>query len=156
MIGGPTLTETFEGFVADAEPRLRHALFAAFGPELGRDSLAHALAYGWEHWERICVMDNPVAISGAWGAPTGAGSEASSGECRSLLRLQAARLGWSPHCAGALRKLTERERIVVLLIHGWEWSYREVAELLDVSRSSIQTYMDRAMTKLRDSLRVTE
>jgi hypothetical protein len=54
------VTEAFESFVAVAEPRLRHALVAAVGRDLGRDAAAEALAFGWEHWDDIKVMENPI------------------------------------------------------------------------------------------------
>ena len=50
---------SFEEFVGRFEPRLRVALVAVFGPEVGRDAVAEALAYGWEHWDRIAGMENP-------------------------------------------------------------------------------------------------
>ena len=58
-----------------------------------------------------------------------------------------------PHALGSL---SERERLVVVLIEGFGWSYREVAELADISVSSVQSYLGRGLRKLRDSLGVTE
>lgn len=52
--------DDFDGFVTKMEPRLRRALIAARGPELGRDATAVALAYAWEHWDRVRAMRNPV------------------------------------------------------------------------------------------------
>lgn len=42
------------------EPRLRRALCAAYGMELGREATAEALAYAREHWRRLRVTDNPA------------------------------------------------------------------------------------------------
>ncbi|MDX2378212.1 MAG: hypothetical protein QNM02_00450 [Acidimicrobiia bacterium] len=39
----------FDDFVVEAEPRLRHALAAALGQDLGLEATSIALAYGWEH-----------------------------------------------------------------------------------------------------------
>jgi RNA polymerase sigma-70 factor (ECF subfamily) len=50
----------FSDFFADAEPRLRRALIAAYGAERGREAAAEALAYGWEHWSRVRRMGNPL------------------------------------------------------------------------------------------------
>ena len=50
----------FEAFVAAHETRLRRALVAAYGIERGREALAEALAYAWEHWERVAAMEHPV------------------------------------------------------------------------------------------------
>jgi DNA-directed RNA polymerase specialized sigma24 family protein len=48
----------FEEFVREAEQRLRRALVAAYGSEAGRDAAAEALAYAWEHWERLQNIKN--------------------------------------------------------------------------------------------------
>ena len=50
----------FGEFVADVEPRLRQALLAVGGADCVRDAVAEALAYAWEHWDRVMVMENPA------------------------------------------------------------------------------------------------
>ncbi|MEZ5248715.1 MAG: hypothetical protein R2713_05700 [Ilumatobacteraceae bacterium] len=50
----------FERFMAMAEPRLRTALTAAYGPVNGRAAAVGALSWAWEHWSRLSVMANPV------------------------------------------------------------------------------------------------
>jgi hypothetical protein len=47
------LTEEFSVFFREVEPRLRHALVASCGFEAGREAAADALAYAWEHWDRV-------------------------------------------------------------------------------------------------------
>jgi len=59
-----------------------------------------------------------------------------------------------PALPEALRSLSEKQRVAVLLIHGFGYSVREVAELLDVSPSTIQQNAERALARLRDSLGV--
>jgi RNA polymerase sigma factor (sigma-70 family) len=58
----------------------------------------------------------------------------------------------------ALVRLVEglpiRERQVVMLVYGYQWSMSEVGGLLGVSKSTVQTYADRALTKLRSGLGV--
>ena len=39
--------ESFTEFVRDVEPRLKHALVAAFGTEVGIEATRDALAVGW-------------------------------------------------------------------------------------------------------------
>ena len=64
-------------------------------------------------------------------------------------------LPWvEPGLPAALMALREQQRIVVTLIHGYEWSYGEVAELLGVAKGTVQTHEKRAMAKLRDRLGV--
>jgi RNA polymerase sigma-70 factor (ECF subfamily) len=51
---------TYEEFVGRDGARLRAGLVAAYGPEIGADAAAEALAYGFEHWERVGGMDDPA------------------------------------------------------------------------------------------------
>ena len=59
MVPNDVLVDSFTEFVKETEPRLRHALSAVFGTDLGKEMTAESLAYGWEHWERVQAMDNP-------------------------------------------------------------------------------------------------
>lgn len=52
--------DCFTRFVEEVGPRLTQALIARFGGELGREMTAEALAYGWEHWDRVGGLDNPA------------------------------------------------------------------------------------------------
>ena len=146
--------EDFTAFFAEAEPRLRRALVAAYGPERGREAASAALAYAWEHWERVETMDNPI------------GYLYRVGQSRSRPRLTpamafpvvAAESSAAPEPAlpDALNQLSERERLAVVLIEGFGWTYREVADLAGVSVSSVQSYLTRGLAKLRTALGVTE
>ena len=49
----------FTAFVQNLEPQLKRSLCVGFGIERGVEATAEALAYGWEHWDRIAPMDNP-------------------------------------------------------------------------------------------------
>jgi DNA-directed RNA polymerase specialized sigma24 family protein len=54
-----------------------------------------------------------------------------------------------------LAGLSDRERIAVMLVNAFQWSLAEVAELLGVSKSTVQTHAERGMAKLRAGLGVT-
>ena len=63
------------------------------------------------------------------------------------------RLPWvEPGLPAALACLSERQRTAVMLVYGLEWSFAEVAELLDVSKGTVQTQAGRGMAKLRKEL----
>jgi len=47
-------------FVERTGSRLRAALVAAYGPDVGADAAAEALAYGFEHWDELESMSNPA------------------------------------------------------------------------------------------------
>ena len=150
MVDHDTLSTSFTEFVREVEPRLRHALCAGFGSDLGRDATAHALAYGWEHWDRIGDMDNPSGYLWVVGRNHARREKAPT---ISLPNAPSTRLPWlEPMLPEALARLSEGERVAVMLIHGLEWTYGEVAELLGVSKSTVQTQAERGMAKLRGQL----
>jgi predicted RNA polymerase sigma factor len=49
----------FEPFARAARPRLVRALAPVRGEEAA-DGAAEALAYAWEHWDRVGAMGNPI------------------------------------------------------------------------------------------------
>ncbi|MEN8040586.1 MAG: sigma factor-like helix-turn-helix DNA-binding protein [Actinomycetota bacterium] len=152
MVDSQTAHKSFSGFVADVEPRLRLALCAAFGSEQGRDSAAEALAYGWEHWDRVRNMPNPAGY--LWGVGKNHARRASRRR-PVFLEVPADVLPWvEPGLPAALACLSERQRIAVTLLHGLEWTLSEVADLLGVSKSTVQTQAERGMRKLRKSMGV--
>ena len=60
MVAPDSKVDEFTKFVTEHELRLRESLIAACGGEVGRDAAAEALVYGWERWDRVCGMENPV------------------------------------------------------------------------------------------------
>jgi RNA polymerase sigma-70 factor (ECF subfamily) len=143
----------FERFFADAEPRLRRALVATYGADRGRDAAAEALAYGWQNWERVRELENPVGYL----YRVGQSRTRPRAEPPMFPRLPDDSTRWvEPLLPEALRDLSERERQAVVLIEGFGWSYREVAETGDVSISAVQSYLNRGLRKLRKALGVTE
>lgn len=142
--------EAFGAFVAEVEPRLRRAFTLLRGPEAGSDATAEALAWAWEHWAELEEMANP------------AGYLYRVGQSRS--RWKPERFappptppdapGFEPGLAPALGRLSARQRTAVVLVHGCGWTHQEVADALELSRSSVATHVDRALTQLRSELGV--
>lgn len=143
----------FAGFVSAHERKLRQSLTGALGPDIARDATAEALAYGWEHWGRVAEMDNPAGylyrVGLTWGRRT----------------LGRDRVGFSgapidgpdwyePGLADALIRLSEKQRVVVFLVHGHGWSMSEVAEVLGISKGTVQKHLERGMARLRRQLKV--
>ena len=58
-----TTVDSFVDFARDAAPRLRRALVAAYGEQEGQEGMAEAMAYAWEHWDRIQGMETPSVTS---------------------------------------------------------------------------------------------
>ncbi len=157
--------EAFDAFVRRSEPGLRRALVAAYGPQAGRDATVDALAWAWSHWDRVEALDNPLGylyrvgqtkaregrqargplVSVSLDDPA-AGGERADGD---------ARLPWvEPGLDPALDGLTEQQRVAVVLCHGFQWTHREVADLLDLSPSSVQNHVERGLANLRRALEV--
>jgi DNA-directed RNA polymerase specialized sigma24 family protein len=146
----------FETFVAAHERRLRQALTAAVGVERGREAAADALAYAWEHWDRVAGMVNPVGYLFV------VGRDRHRRRFRSRLARPVFDVGpdhsepWcEPALAAQLARLSDRERLVVMLVNGYGWSLTEVAQVVGVSKSTAQTHAERGMAKLRAGLGVT-
>jgi len=146
----------FEEFVATHERRLRQALTAAFGIDHGRDAAADALAYAWEHWDRVAAMANPAGYVFVVGRDR---QRRQGRDRRSKPVFDVGPEPAEPWCEPALvaqlAGLSDRERIAVMLVNGFEWSLSEVAELLGVSKSTVQTHAERGMAKLRAGMGVT-
>lgn len=142
----------FTTFVGEVEPRLRRALVGLRGAELGRDATAEALAWAWEHWDQVQLMDNPA------GYLYRVGTSRSRARRRALLPVPPppADRSYEPGLTPALAALSERQRSVVVLVHGCGWSYGEVAQALGIAKSSVGTHLARAMEQLRAQLGVTE
>ncbi len=51
---------SFTDFASSAAPRLAKALVALLGFEAGHDATWEALGHGWENWEKVSEMSNPV------------------------------------------------------------------------------------------------
>ncbi len=154
MLPDDVRTDTFTEFVDGCQLRLRHALMASFGPETGRDAAAEALAYGWENWDRVSEMENPVGYLYRVGQTQG--RRMTRRRSPVLPHVDAVAMPWvEPGLPSAMRRLSHKQRQVVFLLHAYDWSMTEVAELLGVSKATVQSYSDRAMRRLKRSLKVT-
>lgn len=147
-------TRSFASFHADAEPRLRRALVARYGGDVGREATAEALAYGWEHWDRVQAMVNPLGYLYRVGQSR---SRRQWTRRIGLATAETTTMPWvEPGLPDALRELSARQRQVVVLVHGFEYTHQEVADLLGISRSSVQNHVERGLAKLRARLEVTD
>ena len=68
---------------------------------------------------------------------------------------QSDRAPWvEPALPAALADLSRNQRNAVVLVHGFEWTQEEVAEMLGVSRTTVQKHLERGLAKLRAALEV--
>lgn len=150
MLRNQSVLDSFTEFFERVEPRLRIALIPMLGIDMAREATAEALAYGWEHWDRVGVMDNPagylyrVAVTASRRAVT---------VPVELPQIASGELPWvEPGLPDALSLLSARQRTAVWLVHGLGWPRTEVAELLGVSQDTVRTHAERGLVKLRSAL----
>ena len=142
----------FTRFVKEVEPRLSYAFYSAYGPEVGNEATADALAYAWEHRERIAEMDNPAGYLYRVGQ-----SKARRYHRPRILfprTLPDPISEFEPGLPSALEELTESQRQAVILVYALEWTEEEAAQVLGKSRSTVRTHLERGLTHLRQSLGV--
>ena len=149
-----TRTEAFTAFARDAGERVRRALVATYGPELGAEATAEALAYGWEHWARLEAMDNPAGYLYRVGRTKARGRLRRKEPSLPAVEGSAGEAWVEPGLPKSLGRLTGKQRAAVVLIHGYGWSYQEVSDVLGVGRSTVQQHVERALRHLREDLGV--
>jgi DNA-directed RNA polymerase specialized sigma24 family protein len=148
------LVNDFEVFIAEVRPRLARAFVSAYGPQRGEEALGEAMAVAWERFDEIAVMANP------------AGFLYRVGQTRSKPRLKVPPMRFpipeslglpdiEPGLPHALDQLTEQQRVCVALVHGFGWTHQEVADLLDVARTSVQNHVERGLERIRSEMGVT-
>lgn len=153
MLHDETSISSFEEFVRDAGPRLQDAFGAMFGIDPGRDATADALAYGWEHWDRVVEMENTIGYLFVVGRDRA--RKARTSRRVVLSQLDTVRAPWvEPGLPAALATLPEQQRTVVMLLHSFDWTMSEVAEMMGLSKGTVQSYEKRAMGRLRRKLGV--
>lgn len=149
-----SLIVEFERFAATEGRRLRTALVAAYGPEAGADAASEALAYGWEHWSRMSMMENPSGYLFRVGQTAARRSRRKQGF---LPPPPAAELpDFEPRLLPALESLSESQRVCVVLIHAFGWSQVETATVLGVDTSTVRTHLARGLARLKRTLEVAD
>ena len=144
--------QEFEEFVRAQEPKLRRALVAAYGFEQGREATAESLAWAWEHWSQTKALDNPVGYLFRVGQ-----SKSRSKRTGYVFERDHQPEAWfEPALVPALNALTERQRLAVVLIHGFDWTMQEVAELMGIRVTSVQNHLERGLRNLRSAMEVPD
>lgn len=112
---------------------------AAYGFETGRDAAAEALAYAWEHWDRLRGVTNlpgylyrVAQTRSRWRKPRVLFETESF--CEPL---------FEPALPAALASLSRRQRQAVVLVHGYGCTLREVSELIGVKQTTVQNHVQR-------------
>ena len=149
---------TFASFFEQAEPRLRSALSGAFGAELGRDAAADALAWAWQHRERLDELDNPMGYL----YRVGRSQALRAVRHREVPRpsdgdgMDEAREDPDPELTllALLAELPEHQRVAVWMVHGLGYRHAEVGGLLGCATATVATHVRRGLSRLRRQLEV--
>jgi DNA-directed RNA polymerase specialized sigma24 family protein len=142
----------FERFVEEVGPRLGRALAAVYGFEDGRDAAAEALAYAWEHWLQLQHIQNLPGYLFRVGQTRGRPRRQ-----RVLFDVGAdVEHRFEPGLPKALAALSRRQRLAVVLVHGYGYTLREVAELTGIRPTTVQNHLGRGLSRLRSLLGVDD
>ena len=144
----------FERFVEEAGPRLGRALAALYGFEDGRDATAEALAYAWENWPRLQHIANLPGYLFRVGQTRGRRRRQPVTELFDMG--VSGDYSFEPGLPKALAALTQHQRLAVVLVHGYGYTLREVAELTGTKPTTVQNHLSRGLARLRGSLGVDD
>lgn len=152
-VPAPDDMASFDDLIGSVRARLRPVLWSKWGIEVGSDLCAEVEEYAWTHRQRLLGMANPLGYL----------YRVSQSRARRYTR-------WSrrahfpdefPDIAHddpelhdtlqVLAGLNENQRTCVLLVHGFGWTYDEVAELLGVSRAAVNNHVHRGLSRLRST-----
>lgn len=145
----------------ELERRLAAAFLARYGSDVGPEVTAETMAWAWEHRQKLEGMDNPAGYLFRVGQSK---SRRFLRWRREGLRFPAERSPiervatpkeghWTePALPDALAKLGHEERTAVVLVHCFQWSYDEVAELLDLPLHTVRNRIHRGLARLRTDL----
>jgi RNA polymerase sigma-70 factor (ECF subfamily) len=151
-----------EDFVSFYDREIRNVVgltYVLSGSRAGAEDLAQdAFLTAYRHWDRVSVYDNP----GAWVRRIAANRSISIGrrrlaEARALIRLGSERVALSElsddseELWSAVRRLPRRQAQVVALRYWDRRSTPEIAEILDLSESTVKSHLQRARQTLADT-----
>ena len=140
----------FETLCLEAEPRLRRAFAGWCGTDLAADATAEALAWAWEHEDRLADLENPVGYLYRVGQSKVRSRRAGLEDRRVPPEVSSV----EPALIPAVRALPEQQRTAVWLSVACGFTHAETAEAMGISRTAVGTHVTRAMTRLRSELGV--
>ncbi|MFM7252898.1 MAG: RNA polymerase sigma factor [Ilumatobacteraceae bacterium] len=140
-----------EELIAAVRARLLPVLWSKWGIEVGGDLCCEVEEYAWKHGERLLRMANPLGYL----------YRVSQSSARRYVRWSRrttfpSRFPDVVHEDPAMHDvmqllggLSPDQRACVLLVHGFGWSYDDVAELLGMRRSAVNNHVHRGLARLR-------
>lgn len=135
------------------ERAVRRALVARNGVELGCEAAAEAMAWAFEHRDRLASIDRPIGylyrvgqsslrLQRRWARPAPVRFEAAADDPTPFDR----------ELFDALARLPHDQRVAVVMVHCYGYRYRDVAEVLGVSDAAVTNHVHRGLARLRSIL----
>lgn len=147
-----TQKASFSEFVESNEAGIRHALVGCLGSDLGRDAAAQALLYGLENWGRVSGMENPAGylfrVGQRWGG------RQQPRHVRFGIVHSTEDPWFEPGLAAALKGLSVKQRVAVVLRHGSDMDYSEIARLTSSTEPAVRKNVERGLARLRKTMEV--
>jgi DNA-directed RNA polymerase specialized sigma24 family protein len=145
----------FTTFVESDALRLREALLARFGLDVGCEVWEDTVTWAWEHRARVREITNRVGYL----------YRVAQSASRRYVRWNN-RIALVPiddllvdegrevdlDLVDALESLRRDQRVAVTLVHAYGWSYAEVADLLGISIAATTNHVHRGLRRLRTLL----
>jgi DNA-directed RNA polymerase specialized sigma24 family protein len=152
----PDELASFDDFVRRVESRLRVALVATYGAHDGRAATVDALSWAWEHWDRVKAMTNPLGYLYRVGQSASRRYATRPIPFHQVEPTADDALAINPDLATAIMRLPAQQRTVLMLVHAFGWSQRDVANTLEITPSTVREHLDRAVTRLNNDLEVRD
>lgn len=146
-------SRSFEEFVAVDGFRLRRVLVAQFGIELGRELSADALEYAWANWSSVQAMGNPAGY--LYRVARSAHRWHRRWRERVVFPTEfpiTAHRDAEGDIFDTLKALSPTQRTCVIMVHAYQWSYGEVAEVLGLTTGAVKNHVHRGLRRLRELL----
>ena len=114
---------------------------------MANDLCADAIAYAWENWDRVRVLDNPVGY--LYRVATSRARRYRRWRRPVLLPAESGVAAVEPDHAlhVMLAKLPLGQRTAVVLVHVYGWSYHDVADLIGRSLSDVRNDVHRGLPR---------
>ena len=147
-----TQSGSLEETLAAVRPRLVRALIAVRGVDGAEEAAAEAIAWAWEHRDRLADVRDVAAYLYRVAQTRSAPRKRPALPAVDPSRLPEVEPGLVP----ALLQLPEGQRGAVWLVVACGWKQVEAAEALGVTPSTVSTQVARGMASLRSALGVSE
>jgi RNA polymerase sigma factor (sigma-70 family) len=151
---GKEQSAAFTTFISTEGLRLRRVMTARYGVETGGDVYASAVEWAWKNWPRVQAMDNPIGylyrVAQSHARPHRRFFQRTVFPAKSPDQWHVDR---DSSLFASLGSLSEEQRVSVVMVHGYNWTYAEVAEVLGCTTAAVTNHVHRGLAKLRVELR---